>query len=72
MNSVSRTLEPELLHKMNAYWLVSAAESDRVDIARTFPVSAHDERDASLGQDEPPTMTPRPPFRDVVTFAGRP
>jgi len=32
--------------------LVSAAESDRVDVGRTFPVSAHDERPAGFGQDQ--------------------
>ncbi len=31
--------------------LVSAAESDRVDVGRTFPVSAHDERRTGFGQD---------------------
>jgi hypothetical protein len=32
--------------------LVSAAESDRVDVGRAFPVSAHDERPAGFGQDQ--------------------
>jgi len=32
--------------------LVSEAESDRVDVGRTFPVSAHDERPAGYGQDQ--------------------
>ena len=32
--------------------LVSAAENDRVDVGRTFPVSAHDERPAGIGQDQ--------------------
>jgi hypothetical protein len=32
--------------------LVSAAESDRVDVGRTFPVSAHNERPAGIGQDQ--------------------
>ena len=32
--------------------LVSAAESDRVDFGRTFPVSAHNERPAGIGQDQ--------------------
>jgi hypothetical protein len=32
--------------------LVSEAESDRVDIGRTFPVSTHDERRAGFGQDQ--------------------
>jgi hypothetical protein len=32
--------------------LVSAAESDRVDVGRTFPVSAHNERRAGFGQDQ--------------------
>jgi hypothetical protein len=32
--------------------LVSAAENDRVDIGRTFPVSAHNERRAGIGQDQ--------------------
>jgi hypothetical protein len=31
--------------------LVSSAESDRVDVGRRFPVSAHDERPAGFGQD---------------------
>ncbi|OBF93811.1 NAD(P)H nitroreductase [Mycobacterium sp. 852002-51163_SCH5372311] len=31
--------------------LLSAAESDRVDVGRIFPVSAHDERRAGAGQD---------------------
>jgi hypothetical protein len=32
--------------------LVSAAESDQVDVGRTFPVSAHNERRAGIRQDE--------------------
>jgi hypothetical protein len=32
--------------------LVSAAESARVDVGRSFPVSAHDERAAGVGQDQ--------------------
>ena len=32
--------------------LVSAAESDRVDVGRAFPVSAHNERGAGIGQDQ--------------------
>jgi hypothetical protein len=32
--------------------LVSAAESDRVDVGRTFPVSAHNERRPGFGQDQ--------------------
>jgi nitroreductase len=32
--------------------LLSAAESDRVDVARSFPVSAHNERADGLGQDQ--------------------
>src|SRR5271166_4257790 len=32
--------------------LVSSAENDRVDVGRTFPVSAHDERRAGIGQDQ--------------------
>jgi hypothetical protein len=32
--------------------LLSAAESDRVDVGRTFPVSAHNERRAGFGQDQ--------------------
>jgi hypothetical protein len=32
--------------------LLSAAESDRVDIGRTFPVSAHNQRRAYIGQDQ--------------------
>jgi hypothetical protein len=32
--------------------LLSAAESHRVDVARTFPVSAHDERPPGFGQDQ--------------------
>jgi len=32
--------------------LLSAAESDRVDVGRTFPVSAHNERSAGFGQDQ--------------------
>jgi hypothetical protein len=32
--------------------LVSAAESDRVDVGRTFPVSAHNERSAGFGHDQ--------------------
>ncbi len=32
--------------------LVSEAESDRVDVGRTFPVSDHDERRAGFGQDQ--------------------
>jgi hypothetical protein len=32
--------------------LVSAAESDRVDVGRPFPVSAHNERRAGFGQDQ--------------------
>jgi hypothetical protein len=32
--------------------LASAAESDRVDIGRTFPVSAHNERRAGFGEDQ--------------------
>jgi hypothetical protein len=32
--------------------LVSAAESDRVDVGRTFPVSAHNERQAGAGEDQ--------------------
>jgi hypothetical protein len=32
--------------------LLSAAESDRVDVGRTFPVSAHNERPAGFGQDQ--------------------
>jgi hypothetical protein len=32
--------------------LVSATESDRVDVGRTFPVSAHNERRASIGVDQ--------------------
>ncbi len=32
--------------------LVSAAESDRVDVGRIFPVSVHKERRAGLGQDQ--------------------
>ncbi|SPM34374.1 hypothetical protein acg [Mycobacterium rhizamassiliense] len=32
--------------------LLSAAESNRVDIGRTFPVSAHNERPAGFGQDQ--------------------
>jgi hypothetical protein len=32
--------------------LLSAAESDRVDVGRTFPVSAHNERRAGHGKDE--------------------
>lgn len=31
--------------------LVSAAEHDRVDVGRTFPVSTHDERPAGFGRD---------------------
>ncbi len=31
--------------------LLSAAESDRVDVGRTFPVSAHHERHAGIGED---------------------
>jgi hypothetical protein len=32
--------------------LVSAAESDRVDVGRTFPVSAHKERRTGIGEDQ--------------------
>ncbi|MGO9155722.1 Acg family FMN-binding oxidoreductase [Mycobacterium sp.] len=32
--------------------LATAAESDRVDVGRTFPVSAYNERRASIGQDQ--------------------
>ena len=32
--------------------LVSAAENDRVDVGRTFPVSAHNERPVGIGQDQ--------------------
>jgi hypothetical protein len=32
--------------------LLSAAENDRVDVGRTFPVSAHNERRAGIGQDQ--------------------
>jgi hypothetical protein len=32
--------------------LVSVAESDRVDVGRTFPVSAHNERRAGIGEDQ--------------------
>jgi hypothetical protein len=32
--------------------LASAAESDRVDVGRTFPVSAHSERRAGIGEDQ--------------------
>jgi hypothetical protein len=32
--------------------LLSATESDRVDVGRTFPVSAHHERPAGFGQDQ--------------------
>jgi hypothetical protein len=32
--------------------LVTAAESDRVDVGRPFPVSAHNERRASIGHDQ--------------------
>ena len=32
--------------------LLSAAESDRVDVGRTFPVSAHNERPVGTGQDQ--------------------
>ena len=32
--------------------LVSAAESDRVDVGRAFPVSAHNERHAGIGHDQ--------------------
>ncbi len=32
--------------------LLSAAESNRVDVGRTFPVSAHNERSAGFGQDQ--------------------
>jgi hypothetical protein len=32
--------------------LLSAAESDRVDVGRTFPVSAHTERRAGIGEDQ--------------------
>jgi hypothetical protein len=32
--------------------LVSATESDRVDVGRTFPISAHNERRASIGEDQ--------------------
>jgi hypothetical protein len=32
--------------------LVSAAERDRVDVGRAFPVSPHDERPAGFGQDQ--------------------
>ena len=32
--------------------LVSAAENERVDVGRTFPVSAHNERHAGIGQDQ--------------------
>ncbi len=32
--------------------LISAAESDRVDVGRTFPFSAHNERRAGFGQDQ--------------------
>jgi hypothetical protein len=32
--------------------LVSGAESDRVDVGRTFPVSAHHERHAGAGEDQ--------------------
>jgi hypothetical protein len=32
--------------------LVSAAERDRVDVGRAFPVSPHDERPAGIGQDQ--------------------
>src|SRR5262249_33753793 len=32
--------------------LLSAAESERVDIGRSFPVSPHDERPATRGQDQ--------------------
>jgi hypothetical protein len=32
--------------------LVSSAEDDRVDVGRRFPVSAHDERPAGIGQDQ--------------------
>ena len=32
--------------------LVSAAEGDRVDVGRAFPVSPHDERPAGIGQDQ--------------------
>jgi hypothetical protein len=31
---------------------VSAAERDRVDVGRAFPVSPHDERPAGIGQDQ--------------------
>lgn len=55
------------LYKTELYWwtghfensdgipcssLVSAAENDRVDIGRRFPVSAHNERHAGTGQDQ--------------------
>jgi len=36
--------------------LLSAAESDRVDVGRTFPVSAHNERPAAMGQDRSKVM----------------
>jgi hypothetical protein len=32
--------------------LLSAAESDRVDVGRTFPVSAHNERPVGIGRDQ--------------------
>jgi hypothetical protein len=32
--------------------LVSAAENDRVDVGRTFPISAHSERPVGVGQDQ--------------------
>ena len=32
--------------------LLSAAENDRVDVGRTFPVSAHNERPVGIGQDQ--------------------
>jgi hypothetical protein len=32
--------------------LLSPAENDRVDVGRSFPVSAHNERDAGFGQDQ--------------------
>lgn len=32
--------------------LLSAAENDRVDVGRTFPVSAHNERHAGFGRDQ--------------------
>jgi hypothetical protein len=32
--------------------LVSSAENDRVDVGRRFPVSAHNERPAGIGQDQ--------------------